>query len=114
MSTPEAKVRDPVVAWAEKAGFLHKRCHYGAGENAWPDDIFIAPGGIHVWTEFKAPGKHPTALQQHRLNMLGKQGAMAFWCDNAREGIAALQRVLNMAAVLNADLDVEAARAKRG
>ena len=103
MSTPESKVRDPVVKWATANGFLHFRMSFRVGvRQGVPDDLFIAPGGIHVWVEFKRAGKAPTVLQQHRLEALMRHGAAAFWCNDKAEGIAALQRVLNMTTLLEA------------
>jgi len=103
MSTPESKVRDPVVKWAKRQGFLHFRMAFRVGvKQGVPDDLFIAPGGIHVWVEFKAPTKEPTPLQQHRIATLMDAGAMVFWTNDAQAGINALQRVLNMATLLSA------------
>lgn len=104
MSTPESKVRDPVVAWAKAHGFMHVRMSFRPGvKRALPDDLFISPDGIHVWCEFKAEGKFPTDLQQLRLEALLAHKAMAFWTDNKGDGIAALQRVLNLSTMLMAE-----------
>lgn len=101
LSTPESKVRDPVVSWAKANGFLHQRMAFRIGvKQAMPDDLFIAPGGVHVWVEFKAAGKEPTPLQYDRLNKLLGFGAMAFWANDRAEAIAALQRVINMSMLL--------------
>lgn len=103
MATPESKVRDPVVAWAKQNGFLHQRMAFRVGvSNAFPDDVFIAPGGIHVWIEFKRLGKEPTPLQYNRLERLEKQGVAAFWADNKEDAIRALKRIVALAAAFYA------------
>lgn len=104
MATPESKVRDPVVAWAKREGFLHFRMSFRPGvTQGTPDDLFISPGGAHIWVEFKAPGKEPTPLQMHRIEKLLEHSAMAFWTNDKAEGIAALQRVLNFSALMMAE-----------
>lgn len=96
MTTPESKVRDPVVAWAKKNNFLHQRMSFRIGvSQAFPDDLFIAPGGIHCWVEFKRPGKEPTPLQYNKLEKLQARSVACFWCDDVEQGIAALQRILD-------------------
>lgn len=103
MSTPESRVRDPVKQWAIKNGFLHFRMSFRIGvKQGVPDDLFIAPSGVHIWVEFKAAGKEPTPIQFHRLDTLLAQGAMAFWANDKDEAVAALQRVLNMTTLLMA------------
>lgn len=96
MSTPESKVRDPVVRWAKGNGFMHVRMAFRIGvQTALPDDLFISPAGIHVWIEFKRDGKEPTPLQYDKLEKLARRGVAAFWADNKEDAIAALQRVLD-------------------
>lgn len=101
MATPESKVRDPVVTWAKRNGFLHFRMSFRPGvKQGVLDDLFVSPDGVHVWIEFKAKGKQPTALQTHRILELMNHKVMAFWCDNPADGIAALQRLLNASTLL--------------
>lgn len=98
MTTPEGKVRDPVVTWAKSIGFLHFRMSFRPGvKQGVPDDLFVAPGGIHVWAEFKAEGKKPTPLQLHRLAQLNEQGVVAFWADDKRDAMTILQSIMNAA-----------------
>ena len=90
--TPEAKVRDPVVKWAKDQGILHFRMSFRIGvKRGVPDDLFVLPGGRHVWIEFKAPDKEPTALQMKRLRDLQVQGAAAFWTGSTALAIDYLQ-----------------------
>lgn len=107
MSTPESKVRDKVVGWAKRNQFLHQRMAFRIGvKQAMPDDLFIAPGGIHVWVEFKRPGAEPTPLQYERLERMQRHGCVAFWCNDVNEGVAALSRILE-AAIATAQLVAE-------
>ncbi len=86
--TPEAKQRDPVVRWAKGNGILHFRMSFRPGVRAGVlDDLFVLPGGRHVWIEFKAEGKAPTRLQLHRIRKLREQGAAAEWFDNTAAAI---------------------------
>jgi len=102
MSTPESKVRDPVVKWAKANNFLHHRMAFMSGTvQGWPDDLFISPNGTHVWVEFKAPGRKPTALQMSRIDLLLRHHALAFWADSKEAAIEALQRLLGAEATLN-------------
>lgn len=101
MSTPESKVRDPVVAWTKRQGFLHFRMSFRPGvRQGTPDDLFVSPDGVHVWVEFKAAGKEPTPLQYQRIGTLMNQKVMVFWSNDKDEAIAALQRVLNLSTLM--------------
>lgn len=96
MATPESKVRDPVVRWARSHGIGHVRMSFRPGvKRGVPDDLFLLPGGVAVWVEFKAPGKQPTPLQMQRLMWIGGLGFAAAWCDNAEKGIAMLNELVN-------------------
>jgi hypothetical protein len=106
MTTPEGKVRDPVVAWAKANGFLHFRMSFRPGvKQGVPDDLFVVPGGVHCWCEFKREGAKPTPLQLHRLAQLNEQGVIAFWADNKDTAITVLSRILNTATLASAQGD---------
>ncbi len=95
MSTPESKVRDPVVRYAKLNGVLHQRQSFRPGvRRAFPDDLFVFPTGFHLWIEFKATGKEPTALQYERLGRLNDMGASAIWTDSKDEGCAVIAHCL--------------------
>lgn len=82
--TPEAKVRNPVVAWAKRQGWGHIRMTFRPGvETAWPDDQFLLPDGKAVFIEFKRPGKEPTPKQYGKLRKANELGFYADWFDNA-------------------------------
>lgn len=91
--TPEARVRNPVVAYAKTLGIGHIRMHMGFGsKSGWPDDTFLIPGGRPFFVEFKAPGKEPRPLQYHRMQELRDLGYDVAWFDNADEACAALKQ----------------------
>lgn len=93
MSTPESKVRDPVVRWAKQHGIGHMRMAFRPGvRQGVPDDMFMLGNGVAVWVEFKRPGKQPTPLQLARLDELARRGFLAFWTDNAADAIELLSR----------------------
>lgn len=86
--TPEARVRDPVVAWAKANGVLHLRLHMGHGTAAgWPDDWY-GVRGVSIWHEYKQPGMRPRPLQVCRIKQLREAGFVAEWFDNAEHAIA--------------------------
>lgn len=100
MSTPESKVRDPVVKWAKAHGIMHIRMSFRPGVRVGvPDDLFLwkrLPGersGVPAFIEFKRPGKEPTQIQYARLAALQAQGYLAVWFDDADRAIAWLSRV---------------------
>jgi hypothetical protein len=95
MTTPEAKVRDPVVRWAKSRNIMHVRMSFRPGVSAGvPDDLFLLPGGVSIWIEFKRPGKEPTPLQMEKIQQLKYRGHVAMWTDNATDGITALGMAL--------------------
>lgn len=47
-----------------------------------PDRILVFPGGRVVFVEFKAPGKEPTALQQHTINQINNRQGTARWFNS--------------------------------
>lgn len=94
----EAKVRDPVVAWARQNGVKHQRMAFRPGvKRAFPDDLFLIPGGRPLMIEFKAPGEHPTELQAHRIKELLELGYDVLATSDANEARAAITRAMDTA-----------------
>lgn len=101
--TPEAKVRNPVVAWAKRQGWEHIRMTFRPGvTSGFPDDQFLLPGGKAVFIEFKRPGKEPTPLQYSKLRKANELGFYADWFDNADTARAFLTFALATPAVYGA------------
>ena len=74
----ESKIEKACKEWAEMSGWLTMKY---TGERGYPDRLFLK-GGVVVWIELKATDQEPTPLQLHRIKMLKKAGANAFWFDN--------------------------------
>ena len=74
----ESKIEKECKEWAEVNGWLTMKY---TGERSYPDRIFIK-GGVHIWMEFKAPGKRPTQAQKYRIDQLRNSGAIVDWSDN--------------------------------
>lgn len=73
---------------------LEKRCADLARTHGWwtrkfsspsnrgvPDRIFMKDGKV-IFVEFKAPGKEPTPLQWHELDLIKEHGGKSIWCDD--------------------------------
>ena len=48
----------------------------------WPDRLYLIPGGVPLFIEFKRAGKRPSRLQYHRLSQLKDLGYNAEWADS--------------------------------
>ena len=57
----------------------------GRNQRGQPDRLFIRAGRC-LFVEFKATGKHPTALQLKWLANLNDQGMAVAWCDDIERG----------------------------
>lgn len=91
--TPEARVRNTVVAYARSRGCLHIRMHMGRGaRTGWPDDLFIFDGRV-MFIEFKAPGGAATRMQQRALVNLKAQNIDALVCDDVEYGRRLIERL---------------------
>ncbi len=100
MATPEGRVRDPVVRFAKARGVIHIRMAFRPGVTAGcPDDLFLIPGGLALFIEFKRPGKEPTPLQAHKLEKMRELGFAAIWTDSADQARAAITQALDTAAL---------------
>lgn len=62
----ESVIQKKCVAYARDFKFKAKK----VGTDAWPDYLFINLRGVHLWVEFKAPGKTLSPRQQLMVNEL--------------------------------------------
>lgn len=93
--TPEAKQRNKVVKWARARGIEHVRMSFRPGVKVGvPDDLFLLANGWSIWIEFKAPGKVPTLRQHDKIKHIRRLKHEAMWTDDAKEAIAALERMM--------------------
>lgn len=85
--TPEARVRNTVVAYARSRGCLHLRMHMGRGaRSGWPDDLFFNRMGQPLFVEFKRPGGTATRMQRRALANLDAHKVCAVVCDDVDLG----------------------------
>ena len=89
----EKKIEKKVCDYAKKNGFLALKINV-VGERGWPDRLFIDPDGWCVWIEFKAPGKKPDPIQQHRMEDLMNRGIPVFVIDNEEIGLAVIKELV--------------------
>lgn len=59
-----------------------------------PDVVFIIPGGVVFWVEFKRRGEVPTAAQRVEITKLQQQGATVYVIDNIEDGKRAVDAEL--------------------
>lgn len=90
--TPEGKLKRKVEDFAKRNGVEFIRLALQPGvARGWPDNLFLIRGGRPLFIEFKAPNGHPSGLQLHRIETLGKLGYDVHIChdyDEARKAIA--------------------------
>lgn len=100
----EAEVLAAVVACLRIYGVQVERQNTGAGTNPSgrlvrfgrkgnADLTGTLPGGRRIEVEVKAPGKRPRPEQLRRLIEHNAQGAVAFWCDDARQVNQIIRRI---------------------
>lgn len=88
----ERNIENKVVGWATANGWTHLKLNV-MGRRGWPDQLFIAPGAIVVFMEFKDIGKSPRPLQRYVMTLLNQLGCHVTWKDDAKEAIEYLERI---------------------
>jgi hypothetical protein len=82
--TPETKVKNAWLKAAKQLGLEVIRLSFSRGATVgWPDNLFLVPGGLPLFLEFKAPGKTPTPMQTYRATLLWELGYDIRWTDSA-------------------------------
>ena len=89
----ERTIENKVCKWAKDNEFMVIK-FTPKGERGWPDRIFISPSGVHIWIEFKAPGKKPRPLQCYRMSCLVSQGVLTDWFDCPNKAIDRLKALV--------------------
>ena len=87
----ESAIEKAVSQYAKKLGVLSYKFS-SPGNRGVPDRIFIGKG-IVLFVEFKAPGKAPTKLQLHVLQLIKTAGIQAEVIDNIAKGKVLLDSV---------------------
>lgn len=81
----ESAVEKKVCAYAKKKGMeVYK--FVSPGRSGVPDRMFIYNGCV-CFIEFKAPGKKPTSLQKHEIQVMHSQCVRVAVIDNVEAGI---------------------------
>lgn len=81
----EGEIEKKVKAYATAAGVIARKW-VSPGHRSVPDDIFLAPGGLVFFIEFKAPGKKPSQKQLLEHGELRIRGFKVFVVDNIGHG----------------------------
>lgn len=71
------------------------RMHFGQGVyTAWPDYLYLIPGGRPLFVEYKATGKKPTPKQRLQIKILEDLGYDVIVADTPEIAIEAISRSL--------------------
>lgn len=81
MSVLEYSIEEKADAYATGEGYLIFK-FTPMGQRGWPDKVYISRTGVHVYIEYKRPGKKPRKLQDHRLAQMKGRGCNVHWVDN--------------------------------
>ncbi len=65
----------------------------GLGFRGWPDRLFILPGGVVVFIEFKRVGGKLTRLQGQIIRELKELGQRVFVCDDANDALGRIDQI---------------------
>ena len=81
----EKQIEKAVCDYAKSKGIL---CYkfVSPGHAGVPDRMFVLPGGIVFFIEFKRLGGVPTPLQMREIERLRSQGVSVFVVDNVIDG----------------------------
>ena len=66
-------------------------------DSAWPDRMFLIPGGRPLFIEFKQRGETPNEKQFMRIEKLKMLGYDAYFCDNYTDAMTLIRRHLDCA-----------------
>lgn len=94
----ERNIEDAVVRYAKTLGYVVRKMN-GTGARAWPDRMFVGPGGVVVFIEFKRPGGQLTVLQAELQKTLQRMGHAVATFDSKDEACQFLATALGSAKV---------------
>lgn len=94
MSVLEKDIEAKVVKYAKERECLVRKMG-GFGFAAWPDRLFVLPGGKTFWVEFKRPKTGKLSAGQEELIMvLRAMGHVVYVCDDVERGKAIVEAEL--------------------
>jgi hypothetical protein len=102
---PESAVQAQILQYLAFTGILAYRINSGMIKTDKGHLVRLAPagcadiwgvirGGRALFVECKSKGNKPTELQEHFLESMRKQGAVAFWADDLQTVIDQLKDML--------------------
>lgn len=94
----EKLLEDKAVTYALGLGYLHFKMN-ALGSKGKPDQLFIAPHGLHLWVEFKRAGERPTALQRYWAKQIVQRRGLVYGCDDYEHARAIFHNHMDPAAV---------------
>jgi hypothetical protein len=97
-SRKESSIEASVVLWARKNKILALKLQ-GQGVKGFPDRVFLLPGGMIFFVEFKKLGEKPTQLQEHTHALLRSLGFRVAVHDTRAAAIEDLQCLLDSKAL---------------
>lgn len=89
----EASIESSIVTYAKKRGVLVYK-FTSPSQRSVPDRLFIYKGHV-MFMEIKRLGEIPTKLQTHELAKLVDAGVSAVFCDNAEDGKAYVDNLID-------------------
>lgn len=89
----EKQIEKAVCDYAKSKGVL---CYkfVSPGHAGVPDRMFVLPGGIVFFIEFKRTGCVPTPLQMREIERLRSQELSVFVIDNIVEGTSCIDQMM--------------------
>lgn len=88
----EATMEKKVCDYAKSLGCIVEK--FTPTTNGYPDRIFLKDGHV-FFIEFKAKGKTPTKLQNHRIEALRLSGFDVYVVDDVAEGMGIIRNQTN-------------------
>ncbi len=83
----EKQIQKKVIKYAAEKGVHSIRMYFGPGsQTGWPDVLFLLPGGVPLFIEFKAPGMMPTPKQFIKIKLLQEMNYRVEICDGEELG----------------------------
>ena len=81
----EKYIERKVCTHARELGILVYKFQ-SPGNASVPDRLFVAPGNVVFWIEFKRKGEKPTKAQAIEIEKIRKQGGQVFVVDDVASG----------------------------
>jgi len=94
----EKFLEDKAVTYAIGLGYLHWKMN-ALGAKGKPDQLFLAPHGLHIWVEFKRMGEQPAPLQRYWARQITQRRGLVYGCDDYEHAKAIFHNHLDPSAL---------------